>query len=575
METALRQFLDALDDQEKLFIPGLSADNLGLTLRAAINELDWYFYNLARCENPSVDQQEQFYLLKLGVARLIRLTFESRPSFDVPALTFRRRGDITIPALEIAAGLGMIEHGRRVAQSVKGGLCSIQRTRANEFLITLPSAMLDDEYYERAVAEHYRTESRLRTAELLETERGREVAETVRDLLTELVFPFRTHFIGYGAHPVLDGYFFGIASAELALHDGYDSFHHSARFGGIPFQKYILALTYFIAIDIRHERFAQALVEKQPTIKLEDILTISADTKTFVESIKEALNYFGSAIDGFEEVSLEDARRIFEVLTLSSRSTALIGRPATALPVAVQWSEEGFVHCLAGARTEPMQYLLDSLRHHFPQDYARNQQTREKAMQSACKRVLNECFRDLEYRENIKIRLHGRALTDIDLVVLEASTGTVLLCQLKHQELYGADLHSREIRTKRLREQVPHWFDALDDWSGIVGEAGVRASLRLKKSFPALCIKRLVISRHYAYPLKDLARGSFAAYGSWAQFFNSIQLVRQQNAERRSLSDLLATIKRGEAPGGPQHHLQEPRTEWIVRDLKFTVSQED
>ena len=93
-------------------------------------------------------------------------------------------------------------------------------------------------------------------------------------------------------------------------------------------------------------------------------------------------------------------------------------------------------------------------------------------MQTAIKRVLNDGFSGLEYLENIKIKLRGSEVTDIDLVVTEKATGTVLLCQLKYQDLYGADIHSRHIRTTRLKDHTSRWLASLTNWIGAVGDSG-------------------------------------------------------------------------------------------------------
>lgn len=574
MESPLSQFFEALNAQEREFIPGLAADKLGLILRSAINELDWYNYNLSRSENPTSDQQEHLYLLRLGVVRLIKLSLEARPSFDVPTVTFRREPQISIPVLEIVGGLGMIEHGRRVAQTVSAGLCRIERKGENNFLITLPSVIPDDEYYERAMSEHYKIESRKNFSRILQSDFGRKLAGDVKKLLTELVYPFRTHYIGYDADPALDAYFFGIAFNEVQLCEGYDTFHYEARFGGISFQKYILGLTYIISNSIRHEQFAEALVEKDLRVKLENVLTISSATEGFVESIKDAVNYFGSSLDGFEDATIEDARSIFEVLSISRKNTELLARPSSPVPLMIQSSDHDFIRCLTGAHTSPMQVLLDSLRHHFPADYDRHQQSREKSMQAAIKRVMNDSFTGLEYLENIKIRLDGRVLTDIDLVVMEEATGSIFLCQLKYQELYGSDIHLRHVRAVRLKDHVKRWLASVEKWMGAVDETGIRRTLQLPKSFPELSVYRVVISKHYGHPLKCVAQSSGIVYANWIQFFNSIQLVKQEKTCNGRLSDLVAILKRMEAPGGQQEHLAEPRSEWTIRDLKFTVQQE-
>ncbi len=574
MGTPLKQFSDALNVQENYFIPKLASDNLGLILRSAVNELDWYYYNFIRIKKPTYEQEEQFYLLRMGVVRLIKLALDARPSFDVPTVMFRRTRSITVPVLEMVAALGIIEHGRRIAQTVAAGLCSIERTGDSEFLITLPSVIPDDEYYEKAISEHYRAEYRRRITKYLISGPLKKFEKRINKKLSKLVFPFEKHYIGYDADPLLDQYFFGVAFSEVQNYDGYDTFHYAARFGGIRFQHYILALTFLISNYIRHERFAEALVKKDFGIRLENVLTISSDTDGFVESIRDAINYFGSVYEDFEELTLEGAQRVFEVLSCSRRNSGLLSKPASPLPLIIRSSDDGFIRCLTAVRSDPMLFLLNSLRYHFPDDYDKHQQRREKTMQAAIKRVMNECFAGLKYLENIRARLSGRMLTDIDLVITEEDTGTIFLCQLKHQELYGSDLQAKHTRTTRLKDQVNRWLASLDDWIGAVGEAGIRKSLRLPKSFPPVSLYRLIISRHYAYALKDLAPSTETAYVNWIQFINSIELVKTERPENRKLGDLVAMLKKMEAPSGQQEHLAEPRSEWVVNDLKFTVRQE-
>jgi hypothetical protein len=107
-----------------------------------------------------------------------------------------------------------------------------------------------------------------------------------------------------------------------------------------------------------------------------------------------------------------------------------------------------------------------------------------------------------------------------------------------------------------------------------VGDVGIRRSLRLHKSFPSLSVYRLVISKHYSYPLKDLVHNTETAYANWMQFINSIELVKQEMPDGRKLRDLVDMFKRTETPSGRQEYLDETTSEWIIGDLRFTVKQE-
>lgn len=128
MTDILKDFLRSLEAEEMSVRQTLAADRFGLVVRAAINELDWYYYNLKQRSEPSEEQQQQFYILLLGATRLVRLALESREAFDVPTLTFQRSKETAESALLPVAHLGFIEHGRRVSDSVSGSLGSVART---------------------------------------------------------------------------------------------------------------------------------------------------------------------------------------------------------------------------------------------------------------------------------------------------------------------------------------------------------------------------------------------------------------------------------------------------------------
>lgn len=568
----VREFFDVLTEQEGKFAARIVADNLGIILRAAINELDWYSYNLARAEEPTFDQQEQFYLLHLGATRLIKLALEGRPSFDVPTVLFRRDRSITIPVLEIAAGLGMIEHGRRVAQTAMAGLGTVERTGLTEFLVTLPPVLPDDEYYERAVAEHFDAIARENFEELLHSDIGQDMAVDVERLLTELVHPFMDHFIGYDADPTLDTYFFGVASHLLQMKEGYDSFHYAVTFGGVPFQKYMLGLTFLMSLAVRHERFAEALVKKVPAIRLENVLTVSSETAPFLEDMLAAINFFGGLFDDYEYATAEQVRTVFEVLSVGHGDAKVLDRPGSPLPLLIRCSDKDFIRCQSAVLANPMQYLLDSLRHHFPGEYDQNQRTREQSMQRALRRVLDDVFPGLEYRENVHLRKGGRTVTDIDLVALEPTTGSAVLIQLKHQDIFGMDLHSGRQRGKRLREQSERWLDAVADWTSSADRSEVRATLRVGSAFPEVATFRVIVTRHFGHPLGGVTQAPDVAFANWNQFYNATLQARDRH-ERPTLADLVTLLREGERPGGPMEHHPEPRSEWIIDELRFTTRQ--
>jgi len=573
--SVIKNFFNALTDQEEKLKNVLKQDNTGWMLKGAISELDWYRYNFLRAEEMSAEREEYYYLMQIGATRFVNLALKARPSFDAPVIMFVRHPSTSIPVLQILHALGMIEHGRRIAQSIFGGLGKIEQHNDLTFRITLPDQIHDGEYFEKVMEDHFRNESRIHYEKLFESDVVRKIRVEVDDAISKLVYPFMENFIGYDASPILDEYFFSIAYAELQSKEGYDSFNGAAKFGGVEYRTYLIALNFIISILIRHEKFAEALVRKDGKVKLENILTVTSDTDGFIESMVDAVNHFGRHVQDFRDIGLLEARQVFEVLSIGRSNLDLLENPGASMPPLVQSSGQGFIRCLTGAGAEPLKFLLDSLRFHFPSDYDRNQQTREKSMQCGLVRILQGTVGSLVYRENIKLKLERRLLTDVDMIVIEECTGTVFLCQLKHQELYGLDLHAKRERTTRLKDQVAKWLVAIDEWLEVVDDATMRATLRLPSTMNTPNFKRVVISRHYAYPLRELQLNVDTAYANWLQFFNAAELLKTNEVGQPSLPLLFERIKESSAPTGPVEYEREPRGQWVIDNLKFTVEQEE
>lgn len=323
---------------------------------------------------------------------------------------------------------------------------------------------------------------------------------------------------------------------------------------------------------MRHERFAEALVRKDKSIALENVLTITSDVDAFVADLREAVNHFGKVYEDFEELSVEGARVVFNVLSCGRHSLELVSAPGSPIPLIVQCSDQGFIRCLMGGKSEPVRFLLEALRQHFPKEYDRNQASREKAFQQAAKRILGNAFKDLDFYENLKVKAAGKILTDIDLVVIEKATGIVLLCQLKHQELYGFNLHAEHIRGGRLVKQAQDWLMAVDGWLKQVGTVGLQRALRLPNEFRALQIHRAVIARHFAHQLKDLASRQEALYASWPQLVLATEMASRQPM-RCGLSDLVDRLREIPRLQSAYEHQPEGKAKWTVGDLTFMTFQ--
>lgn len=572
MPTPIKEFYIALDEKEEKFRSIIKSDNLGMLIRSAITELDWYYYNFSRCTDKTYDQVEQSYILHMGTLQLVKLALETKTSFDAAAFMYVRDSETATSSLEITAALGMIQHGRRVAQTAATGFCTIKMLKKNDFIITLPRTLPDPEHYERELSEHYSTQYSSAIQKSLKANKIESVEQEIEKTLTELVFPFAGHWIGYGGDPLVDEYFFGLAYAEIMNSDGIDTFNYATLFGGIPFQHYVIALTFIISLHKKHERFAEALVNKDKQIKLENILTITAENSKLIKNIEIAVNHFGSIYEDFPLLESANAKAIFDVLSIGRNSPEELWRPGASTPLIIQTSDDACIRCLAGAADKPVQFMLNSLRLHYPKDYDTHQRKREKSMCNAVKKALSQIFTNLEFRENIKVKLQGKILTDIDLVIIDRLKNTILLCQLKHQELYGSDLHAKLTRSSRLKQQASQWLESVNSWIAEMGDDGIRSSLQMKKNKSSLSLYKVFITRHYAHPINEIILDNDTVFGNFLQFQNAIVLLKQKNYPNTSLSDLVTLLKTSQSPWGQKNHIHEPDTVWTIDDLKFLIT---
>lgn len=315
-------------------------------------------------------------------------------------------------------------------------------------------------------------------------------------------------------------------------------------------------------------------MDKEPSIRIEDILTVSVETVGFLEGLREFINQFGERFECHVPVTDDDVRKIFDVLSVSRRNLAVLDRPGAPLPPLIQCSEDHVIRPLAGASgDEVMLFLLNSLQHHFPKDYDRAQRAREGVMQRAIEEALRSILPALKFRGNVKLRQAGKVLTDIDLVIVEPPGGRVILVQLKHQDPYGADFATMLSRTGRLNQQVSDWLRKVRSWLGTANAAELRATFRLSSGVARPHVSLLVLTRHYAHSLRLVVEGDDAAFSNWNQLVTAIARLQVREGHTPALSDLLAELRTLSLPE-EEEYLPEPSSLWTVGNLRFTIEQE-
>lgn len=556
MKDVAREFLGRLAAEEASLKVPLERDNAGIGMLTAIKEFDYYYYNYIRKEQTE-ETDVHMHLLQLGLPKLIAAVLSAVPSFIYPVVTFRSDETLILAALDLVGGYGFIEQGRRLAHGAMAGECGIVRFAERQYDVVMPDMIYNMEQHEAQVERHYTRLHREHTDAMVQETFG-GVMDEINGLLRENVYVFREEFIGYDAHPDLDDFFFGQASLEIQNQEGFDTFNWRLKFGGVTMQKCTLAVTYFLSLALKHEKFAEALIEKAPHIRLRDILTITRPRQEFEDNLIEALNKYGPSYEGYEPLTREEARTILRVLSLRRDNLAIMLPTMAPIPFLIEYSDSAWITSVASARTGAYPFLLNSLRHCFPADYDRNQQTRERSMQRALRRFLDEYLPGLILVNNVGVTRNRKLVTDIDFAAVDPKDGTVVLFQLKHQDPYGGDMRRRSNRSERLRSEVAHWLEAMRTW--LAEDPGaLRRALRLGGSVRCEQVRLVVIAKHFAHFLSTADLRDDAAYATWAQLFDALNRQRSEGGPQslRGLFDILQRFMSHKMAKGFAYDLQD------------------
>jgi hypothetical protein len=310
-------------------------------------------------------------------------------------------------------------------------------------------------------------------------------------------------------------------------------------------------------------------------VQLENILTISSDKSEFIANIRDALDQMGLLrLEGYKPAAQQEVDTIATALCIGRANTAQLSRPMAALPFLVEFSNSGVIHSIAGAQLSPIRFMLESLRQNFPQDWDRNQARREGSMQRMLIRELNAAFPGIEFRLNIRLRKGRQMLTDVDLVILEQTRGTVILCQLKWQDLYGPDIRAETSRANRLKVKTEKWLKTVDDWREGADDGRIRSTFQLPRDFMIKDIRRLIVARHHAYPLHDLNLPADTVFANVLQLINAINVMRIQQGDLMTLAGLLSVLKKHVVDSERRNHSLAEEREYVLATAKFLIRHE-
>lgn len=545
----------------------------GMIMGIALKELDLHEHLGLNESDGSGELARSFLVTGLGLRRLIAKMLELHPNFTHQAITIQRSEWLARSILDFASELGVIEHGRRNVEAVYAGISKIQQLGPRKFRFELPAQIVDAQAHERDVEQHYRRELRkIFAREAFESASARSTWALIDQLMFENVYVFRDLFMGYNGDELIDEAFFAMAWREVMETPQYDSFNESKLFGGIPYLKYLLASAIVVSFSLKHERFATVMRIKHPDIMLANILTISADRAGLIRDIQAGLDKFGARFGNYTKTTTDEAEQIFNVIALTRRNAAIASRPYPALPVIVEFAENSIVTLICG-RQGQMEFMLESLKKNYPRDYSANQRSREASMQRALTDLLAEHFPNVLVRTNVKLRIRGRLVTDIDFVAFDPDFGKLILFQLKHQDCHGPDIKAGNSRMSRFLSESVSWLEAVKEWLDASDPSNLRSAFRLPRNVQVTRILRVIVARHHSYPLASVELDEDVAFGTWMQLLNACEIMRTNQGGFRTINGLFDLLRKQIVGAKARYHEREDPTRYRLAEVEFEIVQ--
>jgi len=464
---------------------------------------------------PSHQEITNWLYFQYGLPKLVQIYHENeRPHHD--GLHFVSTPELRNYARQFLYITGYTEYVRRALNMVEDGLIRLEERNG------MATFVFHARHHDR-LDSMSETKSRLQEhdaiAESLQDTMASLSPSLIRDV-DENVKLFHRRLIAYDSTPLLDDYFMIRATTLALAMTDHDVFDPQAKFGGLPFEAYALAISMQTMFSLKHDLYVTRLVARNPDLSMPDCYTVTASRESILDGLGRGFAAYGRsprihALSN-DRPALERILDVISAGRLTSR--ALIGANGV-LPHLLEFTPKSFIRCRHGARHNPYAVLRRALARHFPRDYSKAQHNREARQLEHLESVITKRFPKTQMKSNIKLREGKRVLTDLDAVLVDLSARTVNFVQLKHQDPYGLDIRNRRQRSDKLISEVESWLNAIERWSKKTDMVRFLrdCGFKLPREMNSLNLSMQVVSMHHAHFLSDCDGPEFQ-YETWHRY---------------------------------------------------------
>ena len=337
---------------------------------------------------------------------------------------------------------------------------------------------------------------------------------TIHDRMKGLVYCWADHFIGYNAAPEVDQFFEqrGMLAAQRMV--GHDVFLEEAMFGGRPFWFYRAGVSTLIGWAIKHIHFAAVLQDLRPDLRIQNLVTVTADIDKLTTELASALS-----------ATEKDASQVLAVLETNLDNAPQLLVNGHAPPPLIRVASEQFLKMTSGFLIEPFQLMLRNLRTQFRDDWDRAVNGRESRFRQELLQLFPQDWL-VKIPTGISLRKSGKTLTDIDAVLYDKRNGVVGLFQLKWQDAFGHLMRERTAKMKNFCREAQKWIDTVLSYLATTRPEEVQRVLGVPSNQPQPLQYRLfVIGRYFAHFSGDSVPDRRATWMVWPQLMRLAKKV--------------------------------------------------
>lgn len=295
--------------------------------------------------------------------------------------------------------------------------------------------------------------------------------DNVDEVMEPLVRPWDSEhgiMVAYDALPELDAHFFSVALKLVLKWREEAGIHPRAKFSGFSGVDLSVVAAAVVSILLKHMRFVSIAAQLFPQISIPQSLTIWCAEREMIDDISSIC-----------KMDVELVERVMEVLVFRHEDVRFLkGHTTPFRPLLISLGNGQLIKMVSSLAFNPfssivkvMQWRNPSVEHSLAFD-------RENWQRSH----LYGLFMGNRYERvegNIKLRVDGKDLTDIDAAIFDTVSGDLALFQLKWQDYFTNDVRRLRSKASNLSRDLDEWAGRLELWISKFGVGELAKNLRL------------------------------------------------------------------------------------------------